>query len=1700
MTNNITVRPNWAINTYTVTYNLNGGTCNNSSVTVNYNSTASAPNCSRSGYTRTGYVRTSGSGGNLNTTTGEITNVSGNQTIQPQYNILPSPPSSLLTEGATNPVGVTDTTPEFSAIYNDGAGDTASSYQIQVNTNSTFTGTTMWDSGRTTISPQLAVGVKIPDVSYAGTALSLNGATYYWRIRFWDSVGGVGAWSYPTTNASFTMNTPPTSPTDIRVDNFPNPTQLTNLTPKFTAIFNDPNTGDTGNYYEIQVNTNNTFTGTMMWNPGITPISPIAIGATSSQITYAGTTLSTNGATYYWRIRFSDNHGTVGDWSNTHSFRMLDVPSPATNLTGTALTTGSIRWSFTDNANSETGVYLYDGSNNLIKTCGGSNITYCDETGLQENTQYTRYIVVYNTEANSPASNTASAYTLLSPPTLQFSGIKTDTTVTLTSSQPVNSGQLYFDCDGTCDQGINVWTTNSTAVVTGLQNNTSYSFVVKARNGDNVETVNSSPVSVYTYASIPTLTSSAISTTSMTLSATGINNLLAGQSGLYFECTSSNCNNGISEWIKTNSDTVLGLSTNTQYSFRVRARNFESDLTDWSDSSLRYTLSSVPSMASATVTSSSTINLTFGNADNPTTTELLFLETSTGQYVNPSTGFLVSTPVWTQNSSITQPLTVRELNSGVTYSFVLKARNGDNVETAYSSPISATTLLGDIQALTPTVESSTSIIWNIGSYTDPITGISLYDEDGTLLKICPGVDITSCTETDLLPSVTYRRKLKTHNSTSESSFSNIVTATTFANTPSLKDVVSTDYTKNTISLLIKEQGNSSNTKYAIIEYNSGKYVNPEVGQLQDDIYWGTYTKFGGDDGTTVKGLSSNLTYSFAVKAKNIDDIETTYSLPESVITLADLPSVSNAQPVDTTSVKVVINPATNPESTEFVLYDSKTQKYIDPNTGLLVTDPVWADISAWGGNGGIIVKDLLANTEHNFCIKARNSENIQTDCTGAASVFTNSVTPSISGKTLSPTSVELAVNIGNNPIDTQYQIQDLKTGYYLNREGILSSTPVFLTASQISNVSKVVGLSPNTNYSFVARTQSGAEILSDWTAAYNLTTYANTPDNTSSKVIDGTSVLISFSSNGNPSTTEYAIIDVISKKYVDYITGTLSDSPVWGTYEQWGGTKGMLVKNLENGVEYTFAVKARNTVKKETSYDTGDSILTAFWILIGVRDGIDVTLVNNPAVDVTDINHSQNGNQEVRIEEDGYLIADIPILFDQNLNWSGEIIAADPENNKAVVNLDNLSGKNGSFTLYVLVGDTNRFRICPYAKSLSDVTSSCPGGVLFEGPYPQTQVVGTSSVTVSIKEVKGKLYWVASGMNNGGGIGEKATGLERFWEVISEGVLSAITWAFKVPESQGGIFANLDVGELTLASSVMAGLAQATSIATIAPVLGGFSQLGYVLVQFFSNILAAIGLIKKKYPSGYVYNSVTKDPLGQAIVRIYDKNGSLVATEVTDRDGIFWCKLEDGYYTLDIRKSDFIFPTQIVLGKDDYPMTNVYRGESVRLGSDQLKVVIPLDSSVLSTKEKRVTILRSIFKSILNVISILFFIVGITMSIFAFIKAPTLLNAILQLLYFFIIIMVWIVFSAKYRRYGKVVDDMGKVAKGVEVILKNKEYEDIIGKRITDDEGKYSFYVNDNGTYVLEIPDKRKAMISGNEDIIIKKKSTIAKKIVLKNL
>lgn len=238
----------------------------------------------------------------------------GSGTFTIQHNQAPTAPTGLLCEGATNPTNISDSTPEFSAIFNDpDTGNTTTKIEIRVGT--AASGTDKWNSGVITIA-STAKGVRCPDIAYAGTALTI-GITYHWSCRFTDAGGLVSPWS---ADATFTFDQAPTAPTSLLTEGVTNPTFVLDTTPEFSAIFNDPDTGDATTliYFYVWDNPEHT---NVVWNSGYLTITSTPKGSRCPNVAYAGATLQSN-KKYYWCCYMRDSSGVQSAQSAVAEFTM----------------------------------------------------------------------------------------------------------------------------------------------------------------------------------------------------------------------------------------------------------------------------------------------------------------------------------------------------------------------------------------------------------------------------------------------------------------------------------------------------------------------------------------------------------------------------------------------------------------------------------------------------------------------------------------------------------------------------------------------------------------------------------------------------------------------------------------------------------------------------------------------------------------------------------------------------------------------------------------------------------------------------------------------------------------------------------------------------------------------------------------------------------------------------------------------------------------------------------------------------------------------------------------------------------------------------------------------------------------------------------------------------------------------------------
>lgn len=219
---------------------------------------------------------------------------------------------------------------------------------------------------------------------------------------------------------------------------------------------------------------------------------------------------------------------------------------------------------------------------------GGTSVeqasTFYADTGLSANTQYG--YKVRARDSYSPVNWTGYSaetlkYTLMPAPT----GLNVDVTATSASLSAVDTfpnltvglSGIYFDADPDALGGINEWIQTGSDLAS-VSPNTQYTFKIKARNGDGLETTWAQN-SDWTPAAVPgALPYSPVGIKTVQANW-GANGNPAGTQYLCQEVTTGKT----SGWITSTFWFVQGLDRETEYHFRVKARNGEGVETDWCD-------------------------------------------------------------------------------------------------------------------------------------------------------------------------------------------------------------------------------------------------------------------------------------------------------------------------------------------------------------------------------------------------------------------------------------------------------------------------------------------------------------------------------------------------------------------------------------------------------------------------------------------------------------------------------------------------------------------------------------------------------------------------------------------------------------------------------------------------------------------------------------------------------------------------------------------------------------------------------------------------------------------------------------------------------------------------------------------------------------------------------------------------------------
>ena len=314
--------------------------------------------------------------------------------------------------------------------------------------------------------------------------------------------------------------------------------------------------------------------------------------------------------TFWYTTEYIPANGTFNWHTRIGSFKFNSCgvpPSPPTapsGLLATAVNAHRVDLAWTDNSNNESGFNIYrcNGDSTVctlptsfskIATASANAVSYSD-TSAQPASTYTYHVTAFNSAFESAPSNDSTATTPASNPP---NGDPSNLTATAVSSSQINlawtSGSTNQDgfaierCTGTaCTNFAEIARTAGTTYNnTGLSPNTSYSYRVRAFNGDGYS--NYSNTANATTFDVPPAAPSGLTATgnksgnSPFVDLKWTDNSNNETNFVVERCTGAGCTNflPINSAVPANSTTYhdTGVARRTTYVYRVKAHNAQGD-------------------------------------------------------------------------------------------------------------------------------------------------------------------------------------------------------------------------------------------------------------------------------------------------------------------------------------------------------------------------------------------------------------------------------------------------------------------------------------------------------------------------------------------------------------------------------------------------------------------------------------------------------------------------------------------------------------------------------------------------------------------------------------------------------------------------------------------------------------------------------------------------------------------------------------------------------------------------------------------------------------------------------------------------------------------------------------------------------------------------------------------------------------------
>ncbi len=416
---------------------------------------------------------------------------------------------------------------------------------------------------------------------------------------------------------------------------------------------------------------------------GIKSSSTVTSAGSNSDIGYALVVDTAAGAALVAGVMTA---ATQDGWVGLFNVSAASATPPAapSAFAGSASSTTSVQWSWTDNSSDETGFRVKLGGSNLSGDLA-ANTTSWLQTGLTPNATSGLLLVQAFNSSGTADSSSLQRYSLADPPN-SISATFFGSSVTLTwptlTNPPSTRWSVERGSDGVNYSQLSLSSVTASYTDIGLSAATTYYYRIRAANQDGVYSshANASAI-VFTGSNPPTAPSAfnGVPQSTSTVLWTWLDNS-ANETGFRVLRGTVNYSGNLAanttSWLET------GLAVNSAGGSLTLQVYGSSGTANSSTTWTRYSLAEAPTAFSTTAVHVTSASFSWNTGANP-------LGGQTSFHVYRST-----TGLWTPivvNAGVFSTMTLTDLTAATTYFFRIRAQNFDGYYTAYDSTVSFVT-------------------------------------------------------------------------------------------------------------------------------------------------------------------------------------------------------------------------------------------------------------------------------------------------------------------------------------------------------------------------------------------------------------------------------------------------------------------------------------------------------------------------------------------------------------------------------------------------------------------------------------------------------------------------------------------------------------------------------------------------------------------------------------------------------------------------------------------------------------------------------------------------------------------------------------------------------------------------------------------------------------------------------------------------